>query len=72
MKTIHTKYNQLCIWQSIDRAPNEAIVIGIPYSAPSEGMDVTKVYLTIEQARALSLEIDQMLVRIDERRKETA
>lgn len=72
MKTFRTRYNQLSVWQSVDRAPNEAIVVAIPYSAPSEGMDVTKAYLTIEQARELSLELDQLLARIDERRKETA
>jgi hypothetical protein len=78
MKTIHTKHNQLCIWPSDlgcnpDGSPWHAVVIGLPFAAPTEGLGVAQVFLTVQQARELSLELGWLIARIDEMMaKETA
>lgn len=62
MKTIHTETSALAVW-SCDRGTKKdgkvvpAIVIGIPYTAPTEEMGVAKVFLTIEQAEGLAREL---------------
>lgn len=70
MKTIRTKYSQVCIWPSDigtnpDGTPWHAVVLGIPHAAPCEGLGVATVFLEPDDARALVTELTALLARID-------
>lgn len=71
MKTIRTKYSQVCIWSSDHGTHNSAgtvghaVVLGIPHAAPCEGLGVATVFLNLDDAKTLADELAALIVRIE-------